>query len=126
MQLAASRRKHIRWNISQDPTTITIKRVTKTRKGGGYEDVETTLSPITVRIFTDRSGLPKDISTKAGTKQTDTVYSLLADDQANIQSDTITTDSFAAKGQNFQVIAVWPQIVLGELVGYQVDLERVN
>lgn len=121
------RRRHIAWNISQNPSIIVIHRKVKIRKGGGYEENERELPPITVRIFIQsRSQISQEISTLAGTKKTDKVYSLLADESADIQAGTTVTDMFTANGESFEVIRVHPQIVDGHIVGYQVDLERVN
>lgn len=124
---AQMRRRHIAWNISQNPTQITIHRKEKVRKGGGYDEIERDLPPIVVRIFIQsRSQITHEISTLAGTKKTDKVYSLLADEHADIQADTTVTDTFKANGEDFQVVRVHPQMADGQIVGYQVDLERVN
>lgn len=123
--MAELRRRHIAWNICQNPTEITIHRVEKIRDRGGFEERETTIPPITVRIFITRSQIPQTVSILSGTKQTDVVYSLLADEHADIRADTQTTDTFITNGQRFEVIAVHPQVVAGETVGYQADLERV-
>lgn len=125
--IAALRRKHVAWNISQNPTQITIHRMEKVRKGGGYEEVERDLPPVTVRIFIQgRSQIVHEVSTLAATKQTDKVYSLLAPDHADIQAGTTIMDTFVANGESFEVTRVHPQIVDGVTVGYQVDLERVT
>lgn len=123
---ASVRKANIRWNISQNPVDILIHRVEKVRSGGGFEEKESTVGPFTVRIFMQKSQIPQTVSTLAGTKQTDTKYSLLADDLADIRADSQTTDAFEANGQKFEVIGVEPQIVQGEVVGFQVDLERTG
>lgn len=122
----ATRRKHVAWNISQNPTTITIHRKEKIRKGGGYEEVESDLSPVTVRIFVTRTQIPQTVSVLAGTKQTDKMYSLLADEHADIKAGPNVTDRFSAMGEIFEVVSVQPQVVQGVVVGYQADLERVK
>lgn len=124
--IAAIRRKHIAWNISQNPTQITIHRKEKVRKGGGYEEVESNLPPIVVRIFITRSLLSQTVSVLAGTKQTDKIYCLLADEHADIKAGPNVTDRFEALGETFEVISVQPQVVQGVIVGYQADLERVK
>lgn len=126
MDMVALRRKHIAWNISQNPTQIAIHRKEKIRKGGGYEEVEADLSPITVRIFITRTQILQTVSVLAGTKQTDKMYSLLADEHASIKAGPTVTDRFTAFGENFEVVSVQPQIVQGVVVGYQADLERVK
>lgn len=123
---AEERRKHIHWSIAQNPTEITIRRTRKTRSGGGFAEETITMEPMVVRLFQNRSQLPRQVSTLAGSKQIDTKYSLLADEAADIQVDSQTTDKFEAYGQKFEVVAVDPQIVNHEIVGYQVILERVK
>lgn len=122
---AAERKAHIRWSIEQNPSTIMIRRTRKVRSGGGFQEEHSDIGPVTVRIFTTSSSAPKQVSTVAGSKQTDTRYSMLADDKADIRKDTMTTDRFEANGQMFEIMNVFPQVVRGELVGYQADLERV-
>ncbi|WP_136604664.1 hypothetical protein [Paenibacillus dokdonensis] len=120
------RRKHIAWNISQNPTTVTIHRKEKIRKGGGYEEVESDLRPATIRIFITRSQISQNVSVLAGTKQTDKMYSLLADEYADIQAGPNVTDRFTAIGETFEIISVQLKVVQGVVVGYQADLERVK
>ncbi|WP_374019006.1 hypothetical protein ABU162_04465 [Paenibacillus thiaminolyticus] len=122
----AMRRKHIAWNIAQNPTAITIHRKEKIRKGGGHDEIEKDLPPVTVRIFTARSQIPQTVSVMAGTKQTDKVYSLLADEYTDIKAGPNVTDRFEALGETFVVVSVQPQVVQGVTVGYQADLERVK
>ncbi|GIO36206.1 hypothetical protein J41TS12_10670 [Paenibacillus antibioticophila] len=124
--MVALRRKHVAWNISQNPTQIVIHRREKIRKGGGHEEVESDLSPVTVRIFVARTQVPQTVSVLAGTKQTDKMYSLLADEHADIKAGPNVTDRFEAFGETFEVVSVQPQRVQGVTVGYQADLERVK
>lgn len=126
VDFVAMRRKHIAWNISQNPTQIAIHRKEKVRKGGGYEVVESDLPPATVRIFVARTQIPQTVTMLAGTKQTDKMYSLLADERADIQAGPNVTDRFEALGEKFEVVSVQSQIVQGVTVGFQADLERVK
>ncbi|NJJ37827.1 hypothetical protein [Paenibacillus apii] len=126
MNFVEMRRRHIAWNIAQNPSTISIHRKLKQRAGGGYEEVETDLPPITVRLFISHNQLPQEVSTTAGTKHTDRVYSLLANENADIQASTTVIDRFTVNGESYLVRNVHPQVVQGVVVGYQVDLERVN
>lgn len=126
MNFADQRRRDIAWNISQNPTQITIHRKEKVRKGGGYDEVESDLPPVTVRIFVTRSQIPQTVSVLAGTKQSDKMYSLLADEHADIKASPTVTDRFTALGETFEVVSVQPRVVHGVVVGYQADLERVK
>lgn len=126
MSFADVRRQHIAFNIGQNPTTISIQRMEKRRKGGGYKEVSTSLPPVTIRIYTARSQIPKTISILAGTKQTDKTYGLLADEWADIKAGPEVTDRFIANGEHFEIVAIYPQMVADTLVGYQAALERVK
>lgn len=126
MRFEDQRRRDIAWNISQNPTQIVIHRREKIRKGGGYDEVESDLPPVTVRIFVARTQIPQTVSVLAGTKQTDKMYSLLADEHADIKAGPNVTDRFTALGETFEVISVQPQIVQGVTVGLQADMERVK
>lgn len=126
MSFLDQRRRDIAWNISQNPTQIVIHRREKIRKGGGYEEVKSDLPPVIVRIFISRTQVPQTVSVLAGTKQTDKMYSLLADEHADIKAGPNVTDRFEALGETFEVVSVQPQIVKGITVGFQADLERVK
>lgn len=125
--LVSLRRQHIQWAISQNPIEITIRRTTKQDKGGHFEEVEEDIGPFTVRIFQQSFRAPQETSTLAGTKNIDRGWGLLADHTADIKAGSNVLDEFEVPGLGkFQVIAVYPQIVKGQLVGYQADLEKVS
>ncbi|MBY9081000.1 hypothetical protein KIH86_07590 [Paenibacillus sp. HN-1] len=119
------RRRHIAWNISQNPSTITIHRVEKRRKGGGYEQVENDLTPITVRLYLGAHRDKQVDSGTVGTVYNDTVYSLLADEFADIRAGTDVTDSFNWHEEKYIIGQIVPNLVMGVTVGYQAILERV-
>ncbi len=127
MDLVALRRKHTAWAIQQNPTTITINRTEKTDAGGYFEEVESEVGPFTVRIYQYGTWIPQDVSTLAGTKQVDKTWGMLADWQADIKAGPNVLDEFDVPGVGrFQTLEVYPQVVKGELVGYQVALEKVS
>lgn len=127
MNLAELRRKHIEWAINQNPTEIEIKRTEKKRAGGGFKEETTTHGPFVVRIFSKRTTTPREVSTLAGTKEVNTSWSLLADADVNIQASSTVKDEFEADNLGrFEVISVRPQIIDGEIVGYQAELERLS
>jgi len=71
--------------------------------------------------------VPQEVSTLAGTKQVDKAWGMLADWQADIKAGPNVLDEFEVPGMGrFQVLEVYPQRVNGEVVGYQVALERVS
>ncbi len=127
MDIVALRRRHTSWSIQQNPVTITIQRTEKVDAGGYFDEVISSHGPFVVRIFQQRSSIPQDVATLAGTKQTDKAWSLLADYQADIQAGPNLKDEFDVVGLgHFLVVVVHPQTIQGELVGYQVDLEKVS
>ena len=124
---AAARKGDIQWNITQNPVVITIQRTEKIRSGGGFNEVESTIGPFTVRIYNKAGQLPKDTHSLAGTKKTEVAWGLLADHAADIKANSNVTDEFDVSGLgHFVVVGVFPQLVNGEIVGYQADLERVS
>lgn len=128
MDLVAMRRDHIKWVIQQNPVTITIQRTTKARSGGGFTQAQSIVGPFTIRVFeqgTNRAA--REVSAVAGTKGEDPGWGLLADYLADIQASPLVKDEFDVAGLgHFVVKAVAPQLALGQVVGYQVDLERVG
>lgn len=126
ISLIEMRRKHTKWSIEQNPVEIVIKRTEKKDMGGFFEDLEETLPPQTVRIFSSKANSRQTITTLAGQKQVDRYFGLLADFEADIKADTHTKDEFEAHGMHFVVKAVFPQTINGEIVGYHCELERVK
>lgn len=127
MDMVNFRRQHTAWAIQQNPATITINRTEKIDKGGYFEEVKTEVGPLTVRLYQQKSGVPQDVSTLAGTKQVDGAWGMLADWQADIKAGPTVLDEFEVPGMGqFQVLEVYPQIINDELVGYQVALEKVS
>ncbi|AJA42410.1 hypothetical protein AJ85_05670 [Alkalihalobacillus alcalophilus ATCC 27647 = CGMCC 1.3604] len=124
--LARMRKRHIRWSISQDPTTITIKQTGRVRSGGGFREIDELLPPIVVRIFRSNNNQIKQVSELAGTKQLDGVWSMLLDDASNFQTGPNIKNMFEVEGVGkFEVKALYPNVVNGEYVGALCELERV-
>lgn len=127
MDLVALRRQHTKWAIEQNPTTITIHRTEKIDAGGYFEEIESEVGPFTVRIYQYGTWVPQEVSTLAGTKQVDRTWGMLMDYEADVKAGSNVLDEFEVPGLGkFQVLGVYPQVVKGELVGYQVALEKVS
>lgn len=124
MSLVDIRRKHTRWAINQNPRTIMIKRKKRIQKEGYFDEEIAEVGPFVVRIYT-KGGSPVIQSEIQGERTTDRYYSMLADYKADIRADTHTTDTFELNGVTYEIVAVWPQTIHGEIVGYQCDVERV-
>lgn len=127
MDLVTLRRQHITWTIQQNPVKIIIQRTEKMDKGGYFEEIESEVGPFVVRIYQYGTWVPQEVNTLAGTKQVDRTWGMLADWQADIKAGSNVLDEFDVPGVGrFQTLEVYPQVVKGELVGYQVALEKVS
>lgn len=127
MDLVSLRRQHTKWAIQQNPTTITIHRTEKIDMGGYFEEVESEAGPFVVRIYQYGTWTPQEVSTLAGTKQVGRTWGMLMDHEADVKAGPNVLDEFEVPGMGrFQVLEVYPQIVKGEIVGYQVTLEKVS
>jgi len=127
MDLVALRRQHTKWAIQQNPTAITIHRTEKIDMGGYFGEVESEVGPFVVRIYQYGIWMSREVSTLAGTKQVDRTWGMLMDYEADVKAGPNVLDGFEVPGLGkFQVLEVYPQVVKGELVGYQVALEKVN
>lgn len=125
---AAARKAHIDWNIRQNPTDITIRVTQKVKSGGGFEEVESQIGPLTVRVFVGSRPLKAEtVSERAGRKEVSESYSLLADYAANLPSGPDVTQEFEAYPHGkFRITSVHPQIVQNEVCGYVCELERMK
>jgi len=127
MDLVTLRRQHTKWAIQQNPTTITIHRTEKIDMGGYFEEVESEVGSFVVRIYQYGTWAPQDVSTLVGTKQVDKTWGMLMDYEADVKAGSNVLDEFEVPEMGkFQVLAVYPQIVQGQVVGYQVTLEKVS
>ncbi len=127
MDLVSLRRQHVAWVIQQSPTTITVQRTEKVDLGGYFDEVQSKHGPYTVRIFQQGMRMPQEVSTLAGTKQVDKGWGMLADYLADLKAGPNVKDEFDVPGLgHFLVVAVYPQMVQGQLVGLQADLEKVS
>jgi hypothetical protein len=127
MDIVTLRRQHTKWAIEQNPTTITIHRTEKIDTGGYFEEIESEVGPFVVRIYQYGTWAPQEVSTLAGTKQVDRTWGMLMDYEADVKAGSNVLDEFEVQGLGkFQVLEVYPQKVKGEIVGYQVTLEKVS
>jgi hypothetical protein len=125
MSLLETRRRMLTFSIQQNPTTITINRTKKIRQGGGFAEVKTPLDPITVRIFQQKDYVVRVISDVSGLKEKVPDFGMLADHNADIRDGPNVRDEFDVPGLgHFVVASVTKMLQSGEVVGYQVDLER--
>lgn len=127
MNFVDKRRAHTKWNIDQNPTTITINRVEMPRVGGGRGKVESTLPPITVRITVASTKIGDQMHVSdPGIVKADP-YFLIAEYNADIRAGADVSDTFETADQGkFRVKTVYPQRYNGQIVGIQAGLERMS
>ena len=95
--------------------------------GGYFEEIKSEVGPFAVRIYQYGTWIPQEVSTLAGTKQVDRTWGMLMDHEADVKAGSNVLDEFEVPEMGkFQVLAVYPQIVQGQVVGYQVTLEKVS
>lgn len=127
MDLVTLRRQNILWAIQQNPVSVTITRTKKEARDGGFVEVTSTHGPFAVRVFPAGGRSPGLVSDLPGRKFEDDTWGLLADYTADIQAGPNVVDEFDVPGLgHFQVTAVYPQVVQGQIVGYQADLKKVS
>lgn len=126
---AAVRKAHIGWNIRQNPTDITIRVTQRVKASGGFEEVKSQIGPLTVRVFVGSRPLKAEtVSERAGRKEVNESYSLLADYMVNLPSSgpDVTQEFDSYPHGKFRITSVHPQIVQNEVCGYVAELERVK
>jgi hypothetical protein len=127
MESLETRRKQTIWNISLNPVTINIKRTEKIEADGGFTESESQLGPYIVRIFKQKNSNQKEMSTLAGTKEVDDSWGMLADYTVDLKAGPNVKDEFDVAGLgHFLIKATNPQLVEGQIAGYQADLEKVD
>ena len=114
------------WTINQNPTTITISRTEKVKDGGGFKEVKSSMGPLTIRIYPQKSSNQTEVSALAGTKQINAGWGMSADYLADVRAGTNVSDEFTAQNCRFKIVAVNPELLNGAMVGYQCDLEKIN
>jgi hypothetical protein len=124
--ITAERRKaDILKSISLNPTEIKIKQVVKFEKDG-YFDEEEKETILTVRIYHQKHPEIITSSNTIGTSYTTRRYGMLVDYTATLEVDSKNAIEFDSVYGHMKITAVYPQIIKGELCGYQCDLERID
>ncbi|MFU0784300.1 hypothetical protein [Clostridium sp.] len=126
MITAERRKKDIRWSIDQNPTEISFTKTVKRVVDGHFEE---TTEPVTlvVRIFPQKTyDSSINVSTSTiGTSYQNTAYGMLADSEADLSIDSKSSIEFDCSYGHMKVKNVYPQIVNGEICGYDCGLEKV-
>lgn len=125
MITAEKRKADIIKSISLNPIEITIKQIKKTIEDGAFreEEKETILA---VRIYQQQKSNIQISSNTIGTIYKSKSYGMLADSDADLVVNPKSAIEFDSIYGRMKITAVYPQIIRGELCGYQVDLEKIN
>lgn len=122
---AKERKQDIINTINANPVEITINVNTRAIVDGAWKtsDEDKTL---TVRIFHQKNPEVMVISDIKGTADTTKKYGMLADHLAGLKDVSEEKIAFDSVYGKMEVLAIYPQIVKGEICGYQCDLKRVS
>ncbi len=126
MITAERRKKDIKWNISRNPIEISFTKITKEPVNGHLEETTENVT-LTVRIFPQKN---PDSSIKIstgtiGTSYQHTAYGMLADSEADLSIGSKDSIEFDCPYGHMKVKNVYPQIINGEICGYDCGLEKV-
>lgn len=126
MITAERRKRDINWSIAQNPTEISFTKVGKKPVNGHFEEVTEGVI-LTVRIFPQKTyGSSITVSSGTiGTSYKNTAYGMLADSEADLSIDSKTSIEFDCPYGHMKVKNVYPQIINGEICGYDCGLEKV-
>lgn len=120
------RKKDIKWNISQNPIQIKFKQTNKIIVDGHLEKVNGDKTLI-VRIFPQKTydSSVTVSSNTIGTSYQNTAYGMLADSEADLNADSKNSVEFDCLYGHMKIKEVYPQVVNGEICGYDCGLEKV-
>lgn len=126
MITAERRKKHIKWNIARNPTEISFTKTIKRPVDGHFEESTEDVT-LVVRIFPQKTyDSSVNVSTGTiGTSYQNTAYGMLADSEADLSIDSKNSIEFDCLYGHMKVKNVYPQIVNGEICGYDCGLEKV-
>lgn len=124
--ITAERRKaDILRSISLNPTEIKIKKVLKVEKEG-YFDEEEKETTLIVKIYHQKHPEMTTSSNTIGTSYSTRRYGMLVDHAVTLEVDSKNAIEFDCLYGHMKITAVYPQIIKGEICGYQCDLERID
>ncbi|PRR85968.1 hypothetical protein [Clostridium luticellarii] len=126
MITAERRKKDIKWSIDQNPIEISFTKTIKKLVNGHLEEIKDDVT-LTVRIFPQKTyDSSINVSTSTiGTSYQNTAYGMLADSEADLSIDSKSSIEFDCSYGHMKIKNVYPQIVNGEICGYDCGLEKV-
>lgn len=125
MITAEQRKQDILNSIEDNPTEITINVSTRRIVNGAWK-VDKGDRTLRVRIFQQKNPEVTVISDVKGTADTSKKYGMLADYLAELNDLSEEKIVFTSPYGNMELLAVYPQIIKGEVCGYQCELKRVS
>ena len=125
MITAEQRKQDIINSIEDNPTEITINVSTRRIVNGAWK-VDKGDRTLRVRIFQQKNPEVTVISDVKGTADTSKKYGMLADYLAELNDLSEEKIVFISPYGNMELLAVYPQIIKGEVCGYQCELKRVS
>lgn len=125
MITAEQRKQDIINSIEDNPTEITINVSTRRIVNGAWK-VDKGDRTLRVRIFQQKNPEVTVISDVKGTADTSKKYGMLADYLAELNDLSEEKIVFTSPYGNMELLAVYPQIIKGEVCGYQCELKRVS
>lgn len=125
MVTADERKQDIINTIKENPTEITISVSTRKIVDGAWS-VDDSSKTLTVRIFQQKNPEVSVISDIKGTADTSKKYGMLTDHTAGLTDLSEERIEFESPYGKMEVLAIYPQVVKGEVCGYQCELKRVS
>jgi len=125
MITAGERKQDIINSIEENPTEITINSSTRKVIDGAWK-IEKGTKTLKVRIFQQKNTEVSSISDIKGTADISKKYGMLADYLADLRDVSEEKIKFDSPYGKMEIIAAYPQIVQGEICGYQCELKRVS
>ena len=125
MITAEQRKQDIINSIEDNPTEITINVSTRRIVNGAWK-VDKGDRTLRVRIFQQKNPEVTVISDVKGTSDTSKKYGMLADYLAELNDLSEEKIVFTSPYGNMELLAVYPQIIKGEVCRYQCELKRVS
>lgn len=122
---AKERKQDIINTINENPVDIEINVTTRKAVDGAWKTEKGTRA-LTVRIFQQKNPELAVISDIKGTADTTKKYGMLADYMADLKDASNEKIEFDSPYGRMEIVAVYPQIVKGEICGYQCELKRVS
>lgn len=111
--------------INDNPSSITITRITRSDDGaGGFSEATSTIAAQTVRIYNKRT---RTLNVENGGWNSQRITKMIAKYDANIQKESSTyLDTFSYGGITYKITDVKPIYTQGQIVFKECELVEVT